>query len=107
VKDFIEQGKAVYAECGGLMYLSEGIRDVHGTFFPMVGIYPTVARMLPQLKVLGYVEIEVENASGIFSLGRARGHEFHYSELEPQDLFCCAGVPATAAIQRDTCISAV
>ncbi|MGH7964286.1 MAG: hypothetical protein ACRERD_21100 [Candidatus Binatia bacterium] len=83
----MEQRRVVYAECGGFMYLTAGIRDVHGTLFPMVGIYPTVARMLPRLKALGYVEVEVERETGLFPVGRVRGHEFHYSELEQQD-FC-------------------
>ena len=46
VKDFVEQGRVVYAECGGFMYLSQGIRDVQERFFPLVGIYPVVIRML-------------------------------------------------------------
>ncbi len=87
IKAFIEQGHVVYAECGGFMYLTEGIRDISGRLFPMVGIYPTVARMLPRFKALGYVEVEIEKAFGTFPRGYARGHEFHYSELERQD-FC-------------------
>jgi len=87
IRAFIEQGRVVYAECGGFMYLTEGIRDLRGDLFPMVGVYPTVARMLPHFKALGYVEVEVEKTHGPFPRGYARGHEFHYSELEQQD-FC-------------------
>lgn len=82
VRAHIERGKPVYAECGGLMYLTRGIRDVAGRFFPMVGAYPTVARMLPRLSRLGYVEVDVESSAGLFLPMRVRGHEFHYSELE-------------------------
>jgi cobyrinic acid a,c-diamide synthase len=84
---FIDQGGVVYAECGGFMYLTSGIRDSHGRLFPMVGIYPTVARMLPRLAALGYVEVEVERANTLAATGQVRGHEFHYSELEQKD-FC-------------------
>ena len=87
VKAFIEQGRVVYAECGGFMYLTTGIHDVQGTFFPMVGVYPTVARMLPQLAALGYVEVSLEKANSLFPFGQIRGHEFHYSTLEPEN-FC-------------------
>lgn len=66
VRAHIERGKPVYAECGGFMYLTRGIRDVAGRFFPMVGTYPTVARMLPRLSRLGYVEVEVESSAGLF-----------------------------------------
>jgi cobyrinic acid a,c-diamide synthase len=53
----------------------------------MVGIYPTVVRMLPQLKALGYVEVSVDQADGLFPVGQVRGHEFHYSELENVDFW--------------------
>ena len=82
VRAHIECGKPVYAECGGFMYLTRGIRDAAGRFFPMVGAYPTGTRMLSRLSRLGYVEVEVESSVGLFPPMRVRGHEFHYSELE-------------------------
>ena len=85
IKDFIQDGKTVYAECGGFMYLTQGIRVVEGQHFPMVGVYPTVVRMLSRLSALGYSEVDVESTNGIFPSMRVRGHEFHYSELE-QDI---------------------
>ena len=99
VKAFVEQGGVVYAECGGFMYLTSGIRDVHGTLLPMVGIYPTVARMLPRLTALGYVEIEIEKAGRLFPAGRVRGHEFHYSELEQKD-FCGGEIESVYRIRK-------
>jgi len=84
VHAFIEQGGVVYAECGGFMYLTQGIRDIAGTVFPMVGTFPTTVRMFPHLKALGYVEVTVEHAAGPFPQGPVRGHEFHYSELEQE-----------------------
>ena len=85
VKAFIEQGGVVYAECGGFMYLTSGIRNDQRKLFPMVGVYPTVVHMLPRLAALGYVEVEITRANRLFAAGRARGHEFHYSELERKD----------------------
>ena len=99
VKAFIEQGGVVYAECGGFMYLTAGIRDSHARLFPTVGIYPTVARMLPQLAALGYVEVEVERANCLFAAGRVRGHEFHYSELERED-FCGGEITSVYQIRK-------
>jgi cobyrinic acid a,c-diamide synthase len=87
VRAFVEEGRVVYAECGGFMYLTSGIRDVQGTLFPMVGVYPTVARMLPRLAALGYVEVAIEQANDFLPSGRVRGHEFHYSELEGREFF--------------------
>jgi cobyrinic acid a,c-diamide synthase len=81
---FIEQDGVVYAECGGLMYLTRGLREADGHVFPFVGVYPTVVRMLPHLKALGYVEVASEPSTGFFPAGPARGHVFHYSELEEE-----------------------
>jgi cobyrinic acid a,c-diamide synthase len=86
VKAFVEQERVVYAECGGFMYLTQGIRDLQGSVFPMVSIYPTTVRMLPHLSALGYIEVEVAKTAAFFPGGRIRGHEFHYSELETEHL---------------------
>ena len=83
IKDFIQDGRTVYAECGGFMYLTQGIQDVEGHDFPMVGIYPTVVRMRSRLSALGYTEVAIPPTNGLFPALRVRGHEFHYSELVP------------------------
>lgn len=77
-------GLPIYAECGGLMYLSREIRDLEGEGHTMAGVLPFRVRMLPRFKALGYREITLV-ADGL--LGPAgtciRGHEFHYSEIHP------------------------
>jgi cobyrinic acid a,c-diamide synthase len=71
-------GMPVYAECGGLIYLSEGLENA-GDF---VGAFPARARMLPKRKALGYRQVETCGESIIGPAGTvARGHEFHYSEI--------------------------
>jgi cobyrinic acid a,c-diamide synthase len=75
----------VYAECGGLIYLSEGVEDT-GDF---IGIFPVRARMLPKRKALGYRQVKTCVPSVIGASGTAaRGHEFHYSEVYmlPEDI---------------------
>ena len=95
IRAFVEAHGVVYAECGGLMYLTNGIRNAGGTVFPMVGIYPTIVQVLPQLQALGYVEVEVsaEKTDELFPVGQVRGHEFHYSAFESTD-FCRSGIEA-------------
>lgn len=83
MKDFIQDGKTVYAECGGFMYLTQGIQDVEGHDFPMVGVYPTIVRMRSHLSALGYAEVAIPPTNDLFPALRVRGHEFHYSELVP------------------------
>jgi cobyrinic acid a,c-diamide synthase len=75
-------GLPIYAECGGLMYLSQEIRDLEGNPHAMAGLLPLQVRMLKRLKALGYREITLRAAGLLGPAGtRARGHEFHYSEI--------------------------
>ena len=75
-------GLPIYAECGGLMYLSREIQDLEGRRHAMAGVLPLQVRMLKRLKALGYREITLM-ADGLLGPAgtRARGHEFHYSEI--------------------------
>src|SRR4030067_408446 len=83
IKNFAESGGKIYAECGGFMYLTEGIVDFDGKFHRMAGIFPTKAKMLKRRKALGYVEVEAVGDSPLAAKGsRIRGHEFHYSEID-------------------------
>ena len=82
IRQFSERGLPLYAECGGLMYLSRGIETAGGKRHPMVGILPVWSRMLDRLKSLGYVEVTLTRDSLWGESGAVlRGHEFHYSEL--------------------------
>jgi cobyrinic acid a,c-diamide synthase len=81
VRNFVEAGGLVYAECGGFMYLTESLGDLRGRSFPMVGVYPFTTQMLPQLRALGYREVKIDGDSFFPSGMRARGHEFHYSAV--------------------------
>jgi len=74
-------GMPIFAECGGFMYLTRSI-EVEKRDYPMVGIYPFRTRMLSRRKALGYREVVLNEDSLLGPKGlRARGHEFHYSEL--------------------------
>lgn len=78
---FAEAGGPVYGECGGMMFLAEGIETRNGERFPMVGIFPGWIRMGERLKSLGYREVEALEPQVLLQKGeRVRGHEFHYSE---------------------------
>ena len=84
IRGFAESNRVIYAECGGLMYLSQGIETLDGARHPMLEILPGWTRMCPRRKSLGYVEVTLAREC---LWGRAgdvlRGHEFHYSELIP------------------------
>jgi cobyrinic acid a,c-diamide synthase len=71
----------VYAECGGLMYLSEGIHLPEG-HYPLVGALPGWCAMGDRLR-MGYREIESLRPGLLGEAGLSlRGHEFHYSHWE-------------------------
>jgi cobyrinic acid a,c-diamide synthase len=82
VKAFGSLGFPVYAECGGLMYLGRSIRDNKDTTWPMTGLLPLDVRMLERRRSLGYRDVELTGETILGRPGlRARGHEFHYSEI--------------------------
>jgi cobyrinic acid a,c-diamide synthase len=84
-----ENSLPIYAECGGLMYLTE---EIHAEkTFRMSGILPCTADMTNRIQALGYVK---GTGTGMIaympsSLG-VTGHEFHYSRLDPGTDACYA-----------------
>ena len=84
IKDWADSEKPVYAECGGLMYLSKGIYDFDGNLFKMAGIFPFETQMKRGRPHLGYRDITLKDDCIIGKKGdKLRGHEFHYSEIKP------------------------
>ena len=78
VRIFAESGRPVVAECGGLLYLA---RELDG--HPMCGVLDATARMTDRLN-LGYREARALADSPLARVGaNVRGHEFHYSAVEP------------------------
>jgi cobyrinic acid a,c-diamide synthase len=84
VRQLAEGGTPIYAECGGLMYLAEALEDLDGVAHPMVGLLPSTIRMRPRSMTLGYREIRFTSDAPLGRAGAAaRGHEFHYSTIDP------------------------
>jgi len=82
VAAFAGSGRPIYAECGGLMYLTGAIRTLDGRAHAMAGVLPGEAVMSDRMQALGYVEVETQERSPLGPPGlRFRGHQFRYSEL--------------------------
>ncbi len=81
VREAATAGLPIYAECGGLMYLSR--RIIWGEqSAEMVGVLPCDVEMTGRPQGHGYVEAVVDGDNPFFPVGSAlRGHEFHNSRL--------------------------
>lgn len=79
-------GLPIYAECGGFMYLSEGLIALDGKCHPMVGLVPGEMTMTPKLAGLGYRTITSPVGNFLIPAGEPlHGHEFHWSRWSQQD----------------------
>ena len=75
----------IYAECGGMMLLGEYMEDNLGNSHKMAGILPFNSKR--GALTLGYRYIKGEkNSLLVDEKHLARGHEFHYWEIENSNL---------------------
>ena len=85
LKSFKEKG-FIYAECGGMMILGESIKDENGNTHKMSGILPF--RSQKGKLTVGYRYIKGIKDSLIIKKNQlARGHEFHYWQIEQSRQF--------------------
>lgn len=81
VREFAKSG-AVYAESGGMLYLSKEIEQ-RGANHRMTGILESRGVMTGRLQRFGYVLAEVMKENLMFKRGETvRAHEFHHSKLD-------------------------
>ena len=97
VRRYAEGGGRLLAECGGMMYLSDGIRDKDGTAYTMAGVLHQSATMENMKLRLGYRTL-------LYKDFRLKGHEFHYSRLAEQKnpLPSCAVAYTAKGVETDT-----
>ena len=88
IRDAVEAGLPVYAECGGLMYLARSL-NVAGRRHEMVGAIGADVVMHARAVGRGYVELEPTGAAiwnpAATRAESIRAHEFHHSALENID----------------------
>jgi len=81
VSDAAQRGLPVWAECGGLMFLSRSLAW-KGRSYPMAGVLPVDVTVSDRPQGHGYEEVEVDLENPFIEVGtRIRGHEFHYSNI--------------------------
>jgi cobyrinic acid a,c-diamide synthase len=82
VRAFAASGRPIYAECGGMLYLSRGLTVAAGTIYPMTGVLPLSTEMTGGLVQFGYVTVEFTEDCLLGRKGAlVRGHSFHYSRV--------------------------
>jgi cobyrinic acid a,c-diamide synthase len=82
IRAFAKADGVIYAECGGLIYVTQSLMTRAGEEYPLVGLVPSKTRMTDKRIRLGYVEITLKADSLWGKVGTTlRGHEFHYGEL--------------------------
>jgi cobyrinic acid a,c-diamide synthase len=80
----VASGVGIYAECGGMAYLSEGLLGDGDQRTPLAGIVPGWSRLNEHGVHLGYATATIERENLLGSVGRRlRGYEFYCSRLEP------------------------
>lgn len=82
IRGAVQRGMPVYAECGGLIYLTQGLEKGAESAADFCGVFPVRTKMLERRKSLGYRQASLTADTIIGAAGATvRGHEFHYSEI--------------------------
>ena len=103
LQSLIQQGLPTYAECGGLMYLCQGLVDLQQQPHAMVGVFPVTAHMTSRL-TLGYRQATVQAPPPWLTAGNSiYGHEFHRSLVSApkSPLFELRGLLPQDPVQRE------
>jgi len=85
IKKHAEEGMPIYAECGGLMYLTKSI-DFSKKKYKMVGLFDVETQMTKKM-TLNYTEGRITSRCLISTPRKFHAHEFHYSKIRnlPRD----------------------
>jgi len=79
IKKHAEEGIPIYAECGGLMYLTKSI-SFGKKKYKMVGLFDAETQMTKKM-TLNYTEGRITSNCLISGPAKFRAHEFHYSKI--------------------------
>lgn len=101
IREYVEAGGKLLAECGGMMYLCREIIATDGQSYPMAGILDQSATMETMKLRLGYRRL-------LYREDTLVGHEFHYSRvLSPEsslpsvaEAYTAKGIPIETPLYR-------
>jgi len=79
IKHAAENGTPIYAECGGLMYLTKSIKNQNQKY-KMIGLFDAETEMTKKM-TLNYIDGRIISNCLISSPRNFHAHEFHYSRI--------------------------
>jgi len=86
LRDAVESGIPVYAECGGMMLLARSIETPDGTY-PMAGALRIDVSIAQPKLVIGYRELVAAEDNVLDEQGEQfRAYEFHYASAKSEEL---------------------
>ncbi len=94
IAQHMAQGKPVWAECGGMLALCDGVTALDGSTQSMWGLLPGQVIMQSRLGGLGMQQL-------VLDAGLLRGHTFHYTRLETVMPVLTRSSRPGAAVQAD------
>lgn len=85
VRDAVDRGMPIYAECGGLIFLGRSI-ILEGREYPLAGVFPVTFGMGVKPQAHGYSIFTADRDNPFYAKGtRIKGHEFRYSTIVQWD----------------------
>ncbi len=94
IAEHMALGKPVWAECGGMLALCDGVTALDGSTQSMWGLLPGQVVMQSRLGGLGMQQLALD-------AGLLRGHTFHYTRLETAMPVLTRSSRPGAAVQAD------
>lgn len=95
IKNTVDHGMPVVAECGGFLYLHSLLRDKENHIHTMAGAVPAQCYYAGKLVRFGYIELQEKQSNFLAEGERIKGHEFHYFDSEDHGDDCVAVKPVT------------
>ena len=97
VKNAVENGMPIVAECGGFMYLHSFLKDEKGRCYDMAGVIPATCFYTGKLVRFGYIELREKQKHFLLNGEDIKGHEFHYydSTYNGEDVIAVRPVAGT------------
>lgn len=97
IREKLQQGLPLLAECGGFMYLHDTFEDMKGNFCKGIGQIPGKSYRTPRLSRFGYIQVSSKSGK-LFgkAVESCPAHEFHYFDSDNCGTDCYAAKPKSS-----------